>query len=72
MKKITTKEKIVFIILLVLISSVARAAEMKMAFSNTLIFLLVIFLIYKFIAGKLDKKSDSENEPDSSSNQTKV
>lgn len=65
MKKITTKEKIVFIVLLIVISSVAKAAEMKMAFSNTLIILLVIFLTYKFIVSKLRKKSYTEDKPDS-------
>ena len=65
MKDITTKEKVVFLFLLVLISSVAMVAGMKMAFSNTLIFLIVIFLIYKLIKSKLGKKSDGKDKPDS-------
>jgi len=65
MKSITTKEKIVFLILLVFVSSVARAVGMKMAFSNTLIILAVLFLIYKLIIGKLKRLTRKKKELDS-------
>ena len=57
MKNITTSEKVVFTILLVFVSSVARAAGMKMAFSNTLIILAVLFFIYKLIIRKLNRRT---------------
>ena len=56
MKNITMKEKIIFIILFVLVSSVVKAAGVSMAFSKTLIVLTVLFLFYKFLVKKNENK----------------
>jgi len=50
------KEKIIFIILFVLVSSVVKAAGVSMAFSKTLIALTLLFLFYKFLIKKNENK----------------
>jgi len=51
-KSISMTEKFVFVLLLLFISSVLKATGMSMSFSTTLIFLSIIFFIYKRITTK--------------------
>ncbi|NQU83861.1 MAG: hypothetical protein HQ536_04065 [Parcubacteria group bacterium] len=60
MKNITTNEKIVFAVLLVFVSSLARATEVNMAFSKALIVLTLLFLFYKLLTKKIKTNRKKE------------
>jgi hypothetical protein len=61
MKNVTGKEKIVFVVLLIFLSAFARAVGMSMSFSKTLIFLSLLFLIYKYFSKRLNTDKKKKN-----------
>lgn len=58
-KSISTTEKFVFVLLLLFISTILKATGMGMSFSTTLIFLSIIFFIYKRITTKTTSGEDT-------------